>query len=110
MDAPETRYTKSGDVHVAYQVFGHGDGVRSLGVEIRTGLHTGEVELADGGMRGIAVRTGARVAAEASLAEVLVCGTVRHLVAGSGIAFEDRGAHTLKGVPEPWHLFAVVVA
>ena len=84
------------------------DGVRSLGLEIRAGLHTGEVELADGGIRGIAVHTGARVAAEATPGEVLVSSTVRDLVAGSGIGFADRGLHTLKGVPEPWHLFKVV--
>jgi class 3 adenylate cyclase len=86
------------------------DGVRSLGLEIRAGLHTGEVELADGGIRGIAVHTGARVAAEASPGEVLVSSTVRDLVAGSGIAFADRGLHTLRGVSEPWRLFTVVDA
>jgi len=84
------------------------DGVRALGLEIRAGLHTGEIELADGGIRGIAVHTAARVAAEASPGEVLVSSTVRDLVAGSGIAFEDRGPHTLKGVPEEWRLFTVV--
>jgi class 3 adenylate cyclase/pimeloyl-ACP methyl ester carboxylesterase len=86
------------------------DGVRALGLEIRAGLHTGEVELADGGIRGIAVHTAARVAAEAAPDEVMVSSTVRDLVAGSGIAFADRGSHTLKGVPEPWHLFTVVDA
>jgi class 3 adenylate cyclase/pimeloyl-ACP methyl ester carboxylesterase len=86
------------------------DGVRSLGLEIRAGLHTGEVELADGGIRGIAVHTAARVAAEASPGEVLVSSTVRDLVAGSGIGFADRDLHTLKGVPEPWRLFSVVDA
>jgi class 3 adenylate cyclase len=86
------------------------DGVRALGLEIRAGLHTGEVELADGEIRGIAVHTGARVAAEAAPGEVLVSSTVRDLVAGSGIAFEDRGPHTLKGVTEQWRLFAVVDA
>jgi class 3 adenylate cyclase len=86
------------------------DGVRPLGLEIRAGLHTGEVELADGGIRGIAVHTAARVAGEATPGDVLVSSTVRDLVAGSGIAFEDRGSHALKGVPEAWRLFGVVDA
>jgi class 3 adenylate cyclase len=86
------------------------DGVRALDLEIRAGLHTGEIELADGGIRGIAVHTAARVAGEASPAEVLVSSTVRDLVAGSGITFEDRGDHALKGVPERWRLFSVADA
>jgi class 3 adenylate cyclase len=86
------------------------DGVRSLGLEIRAGLHTGEVELARDGVRGIAVHTAARVAGEAGPGEVLVSSTVRDLVAGSGIAFGDRGPHELKGVPEAWHLFEVTAA
>ena len=83
------------------------DSVRPLGLEVRAGLHTGEVELADGKVSGIAVNIGARVAAQASAGEVLVSGTVRDLVAGSGLEFEDRGVSTLKGVPGEWRLFAV---
>jgi class 3 adenylate cyclase len=83
------------------------DAVRTLGLEIRAGLHTGEVELAGGGVRGIAVHTGARVASHAGAGEVLVSQTVKDLVAGSGIEFEDRGTHELKGIPGEWRLFAV---
>ncbi|MGZ4387771.1 MAG: adenylate/guanylate cyclase domain-containing protein [Gaiellaceae bacterium] len=81
--------------------------VRQLGLEVRAGLHTGECELADGKVAGIAVSIGARVAAEAAPGEVLVSGTVRDLVAGSGFEFEDRGARALKGVPGEWRIFAV---
>lgn len=80
---------------------------RALGVEIRAGLHTGEVELMGSDVGGIAVHIGARVSALAATGEVLVSSTVKDLVAGSGIQFDDRGAHTLKGVPGEWHLFAV---
>jgi len=83
------------------------DGVRQLGIEIRAGLHTGEVEVLDQDLGGIAVHTGARVAAEAAPGEVLVSSTVKDLVAGSGITFEDRGVRVLKGVPGEWRLFAV---
>jgi class 3 adenylate cyclase len=82
------------------------DRVRGLGLELRAGLHTGECELANGKVRGIAVHTGARVAALAEPGEVLVSSTVRDLVAGSGIAFEERGEHELKGVPGTWRLYA----
>jgi class 3 adenylate cyclase len=82
------------------------DSVRSMGLEIRTGLHTGEVELAGDGIRGIAVHTGARVAAQAAPGEVLVSSTVKDLVAGSGIEFTDRGVHELKGIPGEWRLYA----
>ncbi len=85
------------------------DSVRTLGLEIRSGVHTGEVELADGRVTGIAVHTGARVAAQAAPGEVLVSSTVRDLVAGSGIRFEDRGEHELKGVGS-WRLYSVVDA
>jgi class 3 adenylate cyclase len=84
------------------------DAVRSLGLEVRAGLHTGEVELAGDTVRGIAVHIGARVAAEAGPGEILVSSTVRDLVAGSGLEFDDRGEHELKGVPESKRLFAVV--
>jgi pimeloyl-ACP methyl ester carboxylesterase len=82
--------------------------VRPLGVDIRAGLHTGEVELMGDDIGGIAVHLGARVAAEAGPGEVLVSSTVKDLVAGSGLQFDDRGAHALKGVPGQWRLFAVV--
>ncbi len=81
--------------------------IRDLGLEIRAGLHTGEVELADGRPRGIAVHIGARVAAKAQPGEVLVSNTVKDLVAGSGIEFDDRGTAELKGVPGEWRLYAV---
>lgn len=84
--------------------------VRALGLEVRAGVHTGEVELMGDDIGGIAVHTGARVAAEAGPGEVLVSSTVRDLVAGSGIAFEDRGVRALKGVPGEWRLYAVASA
>jgi len=83
------------------------DAVRPLGLEIRAGVHTGECERVDGKFSGIAVHTGARVAAKAGAGEVLVSQTVKDLVAGSGIEFEDRGAHELKGVPGEWRLYSV---
>jgi class 3 adenylate cyclase len=83
------------------------DVVQELGIQLRAGLHTGECELADGKVAGIAVSIGARIAATAEPGEVLVSSTVRDLVAGSGLAFEDRGAHELKGVPGDWRLYAV---
>lgn len=81
--------------------------LRELDVPIRAGVHTGECEIADGKVTGIAVNIGARVAALAEGDEVLVSQTVRDLVAGSGITFEDRGAHELKGIPGEWRLYAV---
>ncbi len=83
------------------------DAAKALGLQIRFGLHTGELELAGSDIRGIAVHTGARVAAKAGPGEVLASSTVRDLVAGSGLEFEDRGSHELKGVPGEWHLYAV---
>ena len=82
--------------------------VRSLGISIRAGCHAGEVETAGGGVRGIAVHIGARIAALAGADEVLVSSTVRDLVAGSGLEFEDVGDRELKGVPDRWHLYRVV--
>jgi class 3 adenylate cyclase len=82
--------------------------VHDLGVEIRAGLHTGEIELDGSDVRGVAVHIGARIAALAGAGEVLVSSTVKDLVAGSGIEFEDRGAHSLKGVPEAWRLYRVI--
>jgi len=84
------------------------DEVRGLGVEIRAGLHTGECERVEGKLGGLAVSIGARVASQAEPGEVLVTGMVRDLVAGSGLAFAERGEHELKGVPGPWRLFSVV--
>jgi pimeloyl-ACP methyl ester carboxylesterase len=84
--------------------------VRRLGLEIRAGLHTGECEVLGPKLSGIAVHIGARVASLAGSGEVLVSGTVRDLVAGSGITFDDRGLQTLKGVPGQWHLYTVASA
>jgi class 3 adenylate cyclase len=83
------------------------DAVKGLGIEIRVGLHTGECEVVGEKMRGVAVHIGARVAALAGPGEVLLSRTVKDLVAGSGLTFEERGTHMLKGVPGEWQLFAV---
>ena len=83
------------------------DAVRELGLEVRAGLHTGECELLDDKVSGIAVHIGARVAREAEPGEVLVSSTVRDLVAGSGLRFQERGSAELKGVPGEWRLYAV---
>jgi pimeloyl-ACP methyl ester carboxylesterase len=83
------------------------DQSRGLGLETRAGVHTGECELIDDDVGGIAVHIAARVAALAEAGEVLVSSTVRDLVAGSGLTFADRGVHALKGVPDEWRLFAV---
>lgn len=83
------------------------DGVRSIGLDVRAGVHTGECEVIGEKMGGIAVHIGARVAAMTGPGEVLVTSTVKDLGAGSGIRFEDRGTHALKGVPGDWHLYAV---
>ena len=79
-----------------------------LGLELRGGIHTGEVELDGNAIRGIAVHTAARVCASAGAHELLVSTTVRDLTAGAGLELEDRGLHELKGVPEPRQLFAVM--
>lgn len=79
---------------------------RELGIEIRAGLHTGELQLLGNDVAGIAVDTAARVMALADPGEVLVSSTVRDLVAGAGLEFEDRGARVLKGVPGEWRVFA----
>jgi len=83
------------------------DAVQSLGIDVRAGLHTGECELRGDDIGGIAVHIGARVSAMAGPNDVLVSSTLRDLVIGSGLEFEDRGAHQLKGVPGEWRLFAV---
>jgi class 3 adenylate cyclase len=79
---------------------------RSLGLEVRVGRHAGEVEIMDGDVGGIAVHIAARVGALAGAGEVLVTSTVKDLVAGSGIRFEERGATRLKGIPDEWRLFS----
>jgi pimeloyl-ACP methyl ester carboxylesterase len=84
-----------------------GEALRPLGVRIRAGLHTGECEVIDDKLGGLAVHIGARVASLAAPDEVLVSSTVKDLVAGSGLAFQDRGVHPLRGVPGEWRLFAV---
>lgn len=84
-----------------------GTAVNTLGIEVRAGIHTGECELSDGKARGMAVHIAARVAALAAAREVLVSHTVKDLVIGSGISFEERGVHALKGVPGDWRLFSV---
>jgi class 3 adenylate cyclase len=81
--------------------------VDRVGLSVRAGIHTGECELIDGDVGGIAVHIGARLAAIADAGEVMVSSTVKDLVVGSGIDFEDRGSHTLKGVPDDWRVFAV---
>jgi class 3 adenylate cyclase/pimeloyl-ACP methyl ester carboxylesterase len=83
------------------------DSVRALGIEVRAGLHTGECEVRGNDIGGIAVHIGARVSALAGPNEVVVSSTLRDLVIGSGLEFDERGAHQLKGVPGEWHLFAV---
>ena len=83
------------------------ESVRGLGLDIRAGVHTGECELHGDKLAGIAVHIGARVAGQAGPGEVLVSSTVRDLVAGSGLEFEDRGSASLKGVPGEWRLYAV---
>jgi class 3 adenylate cyclase len=75
-----------------------------LGIQVRAGLHTGELEIMESGIAGIAVHTGARVMSLAGPDEVLVSSTVKDLVAGSGLSFSDRGTHELKGVPGTWHI------
>lgn len=83
------------------------DEIRPLGIEVRAGLHTGECEMMGEDVGGIAVHIGARIASLAGASEVLVSGTVKDLVAGSGLRFGDRGSRALKGVPGEWHIYAV---
>jgi class 3 adenylate cyclase len=82
------------------------DGATAFGLEVRAGLHTGEVEVRGDDLAGIAVHLASRVAAQAEVGEVLASRTVVDLVAGSGIEFRDRGAHMLKGIENDWQLFA----
>jgi class 3 adenylate cyclase len=83
------------------------DGLSGIGLEVRAGLHTGEIELQGDDIAGLAVHIGARISALAGAGEVLVSSTVKDLVAGSGLTFEDRGSQVLKGVPGDWRVFAV---
>jgi class 3 adenylate cyclase len=85
------------------------DGVRELGLEIRAGLHTGEIEVEPNDIAGLAVHIAARISAMAGAGELLVSSTVKDLVAGSGLVFEDRGTHELKGVPGEWRIFAATL-
>jgi class 3 adenylate cyclase len=85
------------------------DDAASMGLELRAGLHTGECETIDGKVGGLAVVIGARVGSLAGPSQVLVSQTVKDLVAGSGLTFEDAGEHELKGVPDRWHLYRVIV-
>ncbi len=78
-----------------------------LGIEVKAGVHTGEVETIDGKVGCLAVSIGARVAAFAAPSEIVVSSTVKDLTAGSGIVFEDRGEHDLRGVPDRWHVYRV---
>jgi class 3 adenylate cyclase len=80
--------------------------VKEIGLEIRAGIHTGEVELMGNHIRGIAVHIGSRVMSKAGASEIWVSSTVKDLTVGSGLQFEDRGMHALKGIPEEWHLYA----
>jgi len=83
------------------------DAVRALGIEIRAGLHTGEIALDGADVAGLGVVIGARIGALAGASEVLVSQTVKDLVAGSGLTFEEAGEHVLKGVPDRWRLYRV---
>ena len=120
MDRPATQYARSGDdagdgflatfdsparaIRCAMAIR---DGVRALGIDVRAGLHTGEVEMQQGKIAGVAVHIGARVMALAQPGQVLVSSTVKDLVAGAGLHFDAGTAYTLKGVPGEWRLFAV---
>jgi class 3 adenylate cyclase len=89
-------------IHCAHEI---GDRVGGLGLETRAGVHIGECEIIDGKPGGLAVTIGARLLGSAGPRDVVVSQTVKDLVAGSGFAFEDRGEHELKGVPDRWHLY-----
>ena len=107
---PETgSWRRSTALHDAVRC-GHAiaEAVRDLGIEIRAGVHTGEIELDGDDVRGIAVHIGARVGALAGASEVWASSTVRDLTAGSGLTFEDAGEHELRGVPDRWRLYRVV--
>lgn len=99
--------TFDGPARAIRTIRGIEESLAAVGLPIRGGLHAGEIEVRDGDIGGIAVHIAARVAALAGPGEVLVSSTVKDLVAGSGLAFEDRGAHVLKGVPGTWQVYAV---
>jgi class 3 adenylate cyclase len=99
--------TFDGPIRAARCALAATEAVRDVGLEIRAGLHTGEVEFVDNDVRGIAVHVGARIAALAGPSEVLASSTVRDLVAGSTLTFEDFGEHALKGVPGSWRVYRV---
>jgi class 3 adenylate cyclase len=84
------------------------EAVKPLGIEVRTGAHTGEVTFGDNDLAGIGVHVAARVAGLAGTSEVWASSTVKDLTAGSGLTFEDAGEHELKGVPDRWRLYRVV--
>jgi class 3 adenylate cyclase len=92
-------------IRCAHEIAG---ALRTLGIQTRAGIHTGECELADGKCSGLSVSIAARILSKAGPSEVMVCQTVKDLVVGSGITFEERGEHELKGVPGAWKLYAVV--
>jgi class 3 adenylate cyclase len=94
----------------AIRVRGDRGGRARLGLDVRAGIHTGECELHVGKVAGLAVSIGARIAAVADGAKVLVSQTVKDLVAGAGVEFGDRGVHELKGIPGEWRLYAVLDA
>jgi len=96
--------TPAAGVHCATAIR---EAVRTLGLEIRVGLHAGEYKVSGAEVFGVAFHIGARVAAKARAGEVLVSSAVKDLMSGSGIRFKDRGVHYLKGVPERWHLYRV---
>lgn len=97
-----------GPARAIHSAFAIQDGLQNAQIEIRAGLHAGEIELRGDDLGGVAVHIGSRVMGVASPNEVLVSRTVKDLTVGSGIAFQDRGEHVLKGVPEPWRLFAAL--
>jgi class 3 adenylate cyclase len=105
-DAGDPLREDADGVHIAYHVIGDGP-IDVMWIQIRAGVHTGEVETIDGKSGGVAVHIGARVAALAGPSEILVSRTVKDLVAGSRLVFEDAGEHDLKGVPDPWRLYRV---
>jgi class 3 adenylate cyclase len=82
--------------------------VRSIGIEIRAGVHAGEVELIGSNISGIAVHIGSRIMSKAGNSEVWVSNTVKDLTVGSGLQFKDQGMHTLKGIVEKWHLYKAI--
>ena len=99
--------TFDGPARAIHCACGIRDALAARGIDVRAGLHTGEIEVMGEDVAGMAVHIAARIAARAGGGDVLVSSTVKDLVVGSGITFADRGAHDLKGVPDPWRIFAV---